>query len=770
METRRGTDEVTAQAKRERRLSASNVVGPLCSSPTGGLSGSVLPAAPPNVPPTPSFSYGKPHKVVSDRIGRRSPVRNMSQVIVPHPPLGAQSAQADQLGPSMSLGSVCMQQSIVQSFSACSFNPQPVPMHERSGVDRLRRTSDASRFGSPAFSVVADSNHDASCLAALRREMEHLDAALLGAVNPGNIDQLIADMPRPTLETFCKTLHKIVFDAVNEGASPPISVQGDSAPPNASQLPSRASSFHGLQSRTVSMMSAASLGRANVRSTGQVLRSIDDETGRKMINQFVVLSELGRGSQAKVKLVFDTNLSELRAMKIIRRPSSFSETPKSRARDLNALSRIEREVKIWRKIRHRNLVRLYEVIDDPKAAKLYLVMEYITGGPLTKPRGTFCDHIEPNAFTDVARQLCAGVAYLHHHNVVHRDIKPDNVLVDTHGFVHLVDYGVSEMFDEVQMEDSAGVAFVKGMQGTPAYMSPELLATQNHQPTFLAASPSTTTSLDLSSSAKEGTPQLGSTPVAVHIDGFASDVWSLGVTLFCCLVGRLPFVVARDDTLPPEERYAFATHMYYAAVLEGEPQFPPHPILAQRRAETKQYFDFEEPESPLAPEWESLIRKMLRKDPTERPSIREVHRMVKTIKCPRFGSGRRIMSYRAAASMRQPGSPDGGEAGITLCDPDAGEEEAVPVVRSEVSSYQASPGVSMTSRPAATVKELSAEGPLAPRRPTNAYEEDGVPLEKGQGAAPMMVEFEVLPAPASGDGEDDNSRTLPRQHSETHGP
>jgi serine/threonine protein kinase len=700
---------------------SSRQTGPASSVSSRSAEDSHSPSKPVSVP---SFSYGKPIRSSSDRIGRRSPVRTASALRhLPHPPLPALppalvATQQQVPSPSTEVGAaadliVCVQ-SVSGNFSGQFSGPsQPSSMSHR-----------FSGPASPAFSV---HGAEAETIEKLRRDYEALMSSLLVTPRASDGSDLhLEEMPRAALVNLCRKLQKMVQDAVSNTSSQTNFFHLHDPPMITSALTSRAPSFHREQvrsseamiSRTGSMASVASF-RPNVRSTGHVLRSIDDETGRKKINQFVVLSELGRGSQAKVKLVFDCNTGELRAMKVIRRPSSFTDMPGS-MRDSGAIARIEREVKIWRSLRHRNLVRLHEVIDDHKASKLYLVMEYISGGPITKMRGTFCDRIDPKAFGELSRQLTAAISYLHHRNVVHRDIKPDNCMVDGQGFVHLVDFGVSELLDpEGDAMKSGGL--VGGMQGTPAYMPPEMLVTQNTNASpnvpksaSFEASPMGTLSVESSFS---GGPRA---PSSVHIDGFAADVWSLGITLFSCLVGRLPFVVVRDASVPPEERYAFSLPMYYRAVIEESPSFPPHPVLAQQREETKRIFAFEEPMEALAPEWESLIRAMLNKDPTKRPSIRQVHNTIKsTASFKPSGSGRRFLSMQVTGERRRSHTFEDDKLlheGITSVEHGDGPTDDFEL--GEILSYHTSvapsPAMSMTSLPLAAKPN---------RRITTAYDE-----------------------------------------------
>ena len=100
------------------------------------------------------------------------------------------------------------------------------------------------------------------------------------------------------------------------------------------------------------------------------------------------------------------------------------------------------EVAVMKKLRHKNIVTLHEVIDDPEAEKLYLVMQYVDKGPIATVQrdGTCTVRISPDRLAHVGRQVAAGLEYLHSKGVVHRDVKPENLLVDSNDRVFLADF------------------------------------------------------------------------------------------------------------------------------------------------------------------------------------------------------------------------------------------------------------------------------------------------------------------------------------------
>jgi len=228
------------------------------------------------------------------------------------------------------------------------------------------------------------------------------------------------------------------------------------------------------------------------------------------LNQYKLDRTLGQGSYGMVKLAYNREDDKNYAMKILskkklqRKAGMMFRRPPNRKdggkKPEDPLDKIYREIAILKKIDHPNVVKLVEVVDDPKEDNLYMTFELLEKGevleipsdiPLTEEEAIKC-------FRDVVH----GLEYLHYQKVIHRDIKPSNLLRADNGEVKIADLGVSDEFDGVD-------AMLTATAGTPAFTPPECLTT-------------TRTGGD-------------------GWSGKAADIWSLGVTLFCLVTGFLPF-------------------------------------------------------------------------------------------------------------------------------------------------------------------------------------------------------------------------------------
>jgi serine/threonine protein kinase len=116
---------------------------------------------------------------------------------------------------------------------------------------------------------------------------------------------------------------------------------------------------------------------------------LDKETGNKMLNNYMMLNELGRGCHGKVKLCIDTTTGEKWAVKIMDKQLKHgfqSKLSMAHRLALNCndiqLLKIKKEIAILKKLNHDHVVRLKEVIDDPTSDKIYMVLEYLEGGDI----------------------------------------------------------------------------------------------------------------------------------------------------------------------------------------------------------------------------------------------------------------------------------------------------------------------------------------------------------------------------------------------------
>jgi len=221
------------------------------------------------------------------------------------------------------------------------------------------------------------------------------------------------------------------------------------------------------------------------------LDTISAMAARRRFGRYEVIRELGRGGMASVYLARDPQIGRNVAIKVMN--SAF-------AADADFKRRFEREARAVAQLEHPAIVPLYD--HGTHRGSLFIVFRYMEGGSLA-------DRIRmhgPLAVDDViaiARRLGSALDYAHGRGIIHRDLKPANVLFDADGEAWLADFGIAA-FAEQTSSLTAG-----GWIGSPPYMSPE-------QASGAAVTP-------------------------------ASDIYSLAVTVFEALTGRLPF--ASDSTL-----------------------------------------------------------------------------------------------------------------------------------------------------------------------------------------------------------------------------
>lgn len=233
------------------------------------------------------------------------------------------------------------------------------------------------------------------------------------------------------------------------------------------------------------------------------------EDGRVIVNGYILEMKLGSGSFGDVWLAKKMSSEELVAIKVISRRAllrakRFSRNAGEGSSDDDAA--VLSEVAVMKRLTHRNVVRLYEVIDDPDSDMIYLVQEYCELGPIFT-ENEYNSPLQPELVRAYMRDICSGLEYLHFQGICHRDLKPSNILIASDGTAKISDFGASAI---VQSGCSGMFSDVKG---TPAYSPPEIFS--------------------------EG----------ARYSGIAADLWSLGATLHTMAVGVPPFMAATEIAL-----------------------------------------------------------------------------------------------------------------------------------------------------------------------------------------------------------------------------
>ena len=208
-------------------------------------------------------------------------------------------------------------------------------------------------------------------------------------------------------------------------------------------------------------------------------------TGSTFAGRYQVIEDLGKGGMGKVYKVNDTKIKEKVALKLIK-PEVAS--------DKENIERFSNELKLARKISHRNVCRMFDMGEAEGAH--FITMEYVSGEDL-KSMIRMSTGLTVGTVLSVGKQVCKGLAEAHSLGVVHRDLKPQNIMIDKGGNAKIVDFGIARSLKE------KGITGARVMIGTPEYMSPE------------------------QAEAKE-------------VD-YRSDIYSLGIILYEMTTGRVPF-------------------------------------------------------------------------------------------------------------------------------------------------------------------------------------------------------------------------------------
>ncbi|PPQ79938.1 hypothetical protein CVT25_003010 [Psilocybe cyanescens] len=381
------------------------------------------------------------------------------------------------------------------------------------------------------------------------------------------------------------------------------------------------------------------------RITTNVERSSSGSSGPRTYNQYVRGEKIGKGKHGDVYVCRDQEIGgyEL-AMKIVRKSNNRDRIKLLRRtyqqENLNGqpalnstMNSIRREIALMQKFRHANVVRLVEVLDDLKDDKIYIVMEYLSGGPVE-----WCDNesrpiLKLQQTRRIMRDTILGLEYLHHEGIIHRDIKPANILYTSdRRSVKIIDFGVahfippqtpppSKTIKGKQPSQPEPVAYkidpslfpesdIRKRAGTPSFLAPEVVWFSDDGPN-LSPSLSYDTILEgMDDNAGFQKPKQRP-PVTKSI-----DVWSLGVTFYCLLFGHTPFTVPSS----PNENMQRSEFVLYNIICTKD-----WPVDASMGADSVATGGKRPTESDS--EGYSVVQllgQMLQKDPQNRTSLQEI--------------------------------------------------------------------------------------------------------------------------------------------------
>jgi tetratricopeptide (TPR) repeat protein len=177
--------------------------------------------------------------------------------------------------------------------------------------------------------------------------------------------------------------------------------------------------------------------------------------GTIFAGRYQIIEEIGRGGMGRVYKVLDKDVEEKVALKLL--------NPEIAA-DEKIIKRFRNELKFARKITHKNVCRMFDLNEEEGTP--YITMEYVPGEDL-KSSVRRMGQLTIGKAISVAKQICEGLDEAHRLGVVHRDMKPQNIMIDSEGNAHIMDFGIALSVE------TKGVTEAGMIIGTPEYMSPE---------------------------------------------------------------------------------------------------------------------------------------------------------------------------------------------------------------------------------------------------------------------------------------------------------
>ncbi len=307
------------------------------------------------------------------------------------------------------------------------------------------------------------------------------------------------------------------------------------------------------------------------------------------LGKWILSTEIGRGGMGRVYLAQEDLTGRQAAVKILAAELAV---------DPGFLSRFQREIEALSQLSHPHIVQFYD--SGHESGHYFYAMEYVAGESLEE----IVDHQKRLGWREVleiALQICPALKHVHDHGIIHRDIKLSNILIRDDGIVKLTDFGIAKVFATSDLTQTGGVV------GTAEYLSPE---------------------------------QAMGKPVTKR-----SDIYSLGVVLYCLLTGRLPFAGTGFLDLMHKHRYAqfdrpakivldlpYEVDEVICQMLEKDPAKRPPDCLV------------------LAKQLESIRKKLERKDHGTRAGQSDTIAHTKAVFDPRTAAGPITLAERLGRS------------------------------------------------------------------------------------------------------------------------
>ncbi|KIL50424.1 non-spific serine/threonine protein kinase [Jeotgalibacillus alimentarius] len=289
--------------------------------------------------------------------------------------------------------------------------------------------------------------------------------------------------------------------------------------------------------------------------------------GKRINGRYKVIKTIGSGGMANVYLARDMILDRDVAVKVLRM-DFVSES--------NMLKRFQREAQSATSLAHPNIVSMYDVGDEDDS--YYLVMEYVEGMTLKQ---YIREHspLDLEDAVDIMLQLTSAIAHAHHNGIIHRDIKPQNILIDDQGNIKITDFGIAMALS------ATAITQTNSVMGTVHYLSPE----QARGGTASKKSDIYSLGIVMYELLTGTLPYEGETPISIALKHLQSDL-PRPSEIVQDLPQSIENVILKAAAKDPHYRYSSADEMAddlktsLNPERSGEPVFAPAPDLEATRA------------------------------------------------------------------------------------------------------------------------------------------------------------------------------------------